>query len=456
LPASASDRVIAVLPFVDLSEKQDQEYLGDGMAEEIINLLVKIREIQVIGRTSSFQFKAKADDLRKIGASLGAAYVVEGSIRRSGDHIRVTAQLIDARTGIHRWSETYDRNTSDALKVQDEIAASLVRGLQLEVTPSIAYRLRATPTNFQAYDIYMRGLHAAAKFNKDGFDEAIVDFRRVLELDPAFVPAAEALTENLLYLAGYGLVPEETGWQQVREAAESTLKLDPISAIAHAALANAYEYEWNWSGATREMKTALEQEPNSSVILSFAADERLIAGDWLSSDDFIAKARAVDPFRPFVYEVMCWLYQPMGRLLEAENACRRALQISPTLVGGTHNLALVLLLEGKPEEALVEWQKDTDDATREGGLAMAYHALHRNTESDAALARLTRQHQDSPLLIAEVYANLGQNDHAFKWLDIAFAAKDHDLCYIRSDTPLRRLDRDPRYKIFLRRMNISD
>ncbi len=456
LPTSGSDRSIAVLPFVDLSEKQDQQYLGDGMAEEIINLLVKIRELQVIGRTSSFQFKAKADDLRKIGASLGAAYIVEGSIRRSGDHIRVTAQLIDARDGIHRWSETYDRNTSDALEVQDEIAARLVRGLQLEVTPSIAYRLRATPTNFQAYDIYLHGLHAAAKFDNGGFDEAIVDFRRVLELDPAFVPAAEALTENLLYLAGYGLVPAETGWPQVREAAAATLKLDPNSAIAHAAIANFYEYDWNWSGATREMKIALEQEPNSSVILSLAADERLVAGDWLASDDLIGKARAVDPFRPFVYEQMCWLYQPMGRLVEAESACRRALQISPTLVDGTHNLALVLLLEGKPQEALAEWQKDTDDVTRQAGLVMAFHELHRDKESNAALARLTREHQGSALLIAEVYAYLGQNDHAFKWLETAFAAKDHDLSYIRSDTLLKRLDRDPRYKIFLHRMSIFD
>jgi TolB-like protein/Tfp pilus assembly protein PilF len=456
LPTPVSDKSIAVLPFVDLSEKQDQQYLGDGMAEEIINLLVKIRELQVIGRTSSFQFKAKADDLRKIGASLGAAYIVEGSIRRSGDHIRVTAQLIDARDGLHRWSETYDRNTSDALKVQDEIAASLVRGLQLEVTPSIAYRLRATPTNFQAYDLYLHGLHAAAKFDRGGFDEANVDFRRVLELDPAFIPAAEALTENLMYLAGYGLVPAETGWQQVREAAAATLKLDPISAIAHAAIANVYEYEWNWPGATREMKIALEQEPNSSVILSLAADERLIAGDWRASDDLLAKARAVDPFRPFVYELMCWVYQPMGRLVEAESACRRALQISPTLVAGTHNLALVLLLEGKPEEALADWQKETDDATREAGLAMAYHALHRVKESDATLAQLTRQHQDSALLIAEVYAYLGQNDHAFKWLETAFAARDHDLCYMRSDTLLKSLDNDPRFKIFLHRMNISD
>jgi tetratricopeptide (TPR) repeat protein len=426
------------------------------MAEEIINLLVKIRELQVIGRTSSFQFKAKADDLRKIGASLGASYIVEGSIRRSGDHIRVTAQLIDAHDGMHRWSETYDRNTSDALKVQDEIAASLVRGLQLEVTPSIAYRLRATPTNFQAYDLYLHGLHAAAKFDRGGFDEATADFRRVLELDPTFVPAAEALTENLLYLAGYGLVEAEKGWQQVREAAGATLKLDPMSAIAHAAIANAYEYDWNWLGAAREMKIALEQEPNSSVILSLAADERLIAGDWPASDDLIAKARVVDPFRPFVYELICWLYQPMGRLVEAESACRRALQISPTLVDGTHNLALVLLLEGNAEEALAEWQKDTDDVTREAGLAMAYHAIHRDKDSDAALVRLTHQHQGSALLIAEVYAYLGQNDHAFKWLENAFAAKDHDLSYIRSDMPLNRLANDPRYKIFLHRMNISD
>ncbi len=131
-----TDRSIAVLPFVDMSEKHDQEYFGDGMAEEILNLLVKIPDLKVIGRTSSFQFKGKTDDLRKVGTALGAAYVVEGSVRRSGNHIRVTAQLIDTRDGAHRWSDTYDREASDTLKVQDEIAASLVRALQLEVASS--------------------------------------------------------------------------------------------------------------------------------------------------------------------------------------------------------------------------------------------------------------------------------------------------------------------------------
>lgn len=155
--AEISDKSIAVLPFIDLSEKHDQEYFADGMAEEILNLLARVPDLKVIGRTSSFQFKGKANDLRRVGAALGAVYVVEGSVRRSGDHLRVTAQLIDTRTGAHRWSEDYDRDARDAIAVQDEIAASLVRALQVEVV-SLPARIR--PNSSEAYDDYMRGLHA--------------------------------------------------------------------------------------------------------------------------------------------------------------------------------------------------------------------------------------------------------------------------------------------------------
>ena len=194
---AVSEKSIAVLPFVDMSEKHDQEYFGDGMAEELVNLLVKIPDLKVIGRTSSFQFKGKTDDLRKVGTALGAAYVVEGSVRRSGDHIRVTAQLIDTRDGTHRWSETYDREASDTIKVQDEIATSLVRALQLEVASSGVLQGRVLPKNGEAYDTYLRGLHALNRFDQPGMNEAVAHFRHALTLDPLFVPAAEQLARTL-------------------------------------------------------------------------------------------------------------------------------------------------------------------------------------------------------------------------------------------------------------------
>jgi adenylate cyclase len=455
--AAISDKSIAVLPFVDLSEKHDQEYFADGMAEEILNLLVKLPGLKVIGRTSSFQFKGKTEDLRKIGSALGAASVVEGSVRRSGDHMRVTAQLIDTRDGTHRWSETYDRNADDAMKVQEQIAASLVRALELEVSPSIAFGLRSEPKEREAYDIYLRGLHAADKFTLDGWEEAVADFRRVLQLDPSFVPAAEALTESLMLEAGFALVPEQPGWQQVGEAAEATLKLDPKSGIAHAALANVYLYHWDWIDAERELNSALALAPNDPNVLVYAADERLIVGQWAQAVHLLDAARAVDPLQPSVYEWGCWVYPMLGRVTEAEKACRRALEISPTYIGGAYNLGVNLLVQGKAEDALTEMLKADDPGDQLAGLALAYHALHRNRDAEAALARLAAEHaEDMPMAVADVYAFRGQNDQALQWLDTAFTRRDHNLGYLKSDLLLKNLVDDPHYKALLRKMNLPE
>ncbi|MGO9037939.1 MAG: TIR domain-containing protein [Steroidobacteraceae bacterium] len=451
------EKSVAVLPFVDLSEKHDQEYFADGMAEEILNLLVKLPDLKVIGRTSSFQFKGKTEDLRKIGTILAAAFVVEGSVRRSGDHMRVTAQLIDTRDGTHRWSETYDRNADDAMKVQEQIAASLVRALELEVSPSIAFGLRSKPKEREAYDIYLRGLHAADKFTLDGWEEAVADFRRVLQLDSSFVPAAEALTESLMFQAGFAFVPEQTGWQQVREAAEATLKLDPKSGIAHAALANVYLYQWDWIAAERELNIALVLAPNDPSVLVYAADERLIVGQWAQAVHLLDAARAVDPLRPSVYEWSCWVYPMLGRLPEAEKACRRALEISPTYVGGAYNLGVTLLVQGKAEDALTEMLKADDPADQLAGLALAYHALHRNSDAEAALARLAAEHaEDTPMAVADVYAFRGQNDQALQWLDTAYTRRDHTLVYLKSDLLLKNLVHDPHYKALLRKMSLPE
>jgi TolB-like protein len=458
MPARSAipEKSIAVLPFVDLSEKHDQGYFADGMAEEIINLLVKIPELKVIGRTSSFQFKGTDDDLRKIGATLGIAYVVEGSVRRAENRIRVAAQLIDTRDGTHRWSEQYDRDAGDVLKVQDEIAAGLVRALQLEIAPSTRFPLRWKPKNAETYDLYLRGLHAADKFNQSGFEEAVVDFRSALELDSSFVPAAEALTQSLMFMAGFAMVPEQTGWQRVREAAEATLRLNPRSAVAHGGIANAYEYDWNWPAAERELSIAVALAPTDSEILTLAADESLIVGSWAQAAHYLDTARAIDPLQPYVHEWSCWVYQPMGRLAEAEQACRRALQISPTFSGGAYNLGIVLLLEGKAEDALTQMQEATDPSDQLTGLALAFYALHRRKEADAALERLEAEHaEDNPMAIADVYAFTGQNERALKWLAAAVARRDHNISYIKSDPFLKKLQQDLRYKLVLRKVNLS-
>jgi TolB-like protein/predicted Zn-dependent protease len=453
-----TERSIAVLPFVDLSEKHDQEYFADGMAEEIIDLLVKIPELKVIGRTSSFQFKGKTDDLRKIGATLGAAYVVEGSVRRSGDHIRVTAQLIDARDGAHRWSETYDRDARDVIKVQGEIASSLVRELQLEVTSALNLQERSVPVNEEAYDSYLRGQHALNRFDQQGFEEAAADYRRALKADPSFAPAADGLALSLANLADWGLVAPEVGWEQARATAKAALKLNSNSPLGHTILGSIYTfYDWNWPAAHREFDTAVALAPNSSTVLVRAARERLAVGDWSEARSYVDTASTADPLDATAFLVRAWTYARIGRLDEAERAARRIVQIAPNFETGHYNLGVVLLIEGKAAEALSEMQLENLPSARLSGLALVYHAVHRIKDSDQALARLVADNDvNIAMSLAEVYAYRGERDKAFAWLDMAFKQKDAFLWFIKADPLLKNLESDPSYKAFLHKMNLPE
>ena len=463
LQSSAADfaapaHSIAVLPFLDMSEKHDQEYFGAGMAEEILNLLVKIPELTVIGHASSFQFKGQSGDFTKIGRALGTAYVVEGSVRRSGDHIRVTAQLIDTHDGAHRWSETYDRDIGDVLKLQGEIATSLVRALQLEVANPLALNSRSSPGSNEAYDIYLRGLHAKEQFDQRGEDEAVADFRRALQLDPSFVAAAEALAVTRANIAFAGYVPPQTGWNQARTAAETVLGLNPKSALGHALLGIVHvRYDWDWAAAAREFNDAMELSPNLPIVLNYAAKNRMALGDWSGAAQLQNAAGTLDPLDPGFEYGRGVLYLHMGRIADAERAFRRMLEISPTTEPGHFLLGTALLLDGRADAALPEMRKETRPAWQMAGLALTYHALLRIAEADAALARLEAEYpNDSAMQIAEVYAFRARKYQAFRWLERAFAQKDLHLWSIKGDPLLKNLEGDPRYGALLRKMNLPE
>jgi adenylate cyclase len=454
----SADRSIAVLPFADLSEKHDQEYFADGMAEEIINLLTKVPELKVIGRTSSFQFKGKADDLRNIGTTLGAAYVVEGSVRRSDNHVRVTAQLIDTRDGTHRWSEAYDRDVSDVLKVQEEIALGVVRALQVEVASTAFGASQPAPPPADAYDSYLRGMHARDRFDQRGFEEALADFRHALQLAPSFSPAAEALAATLYYMTESTYLPTESGFNQTRAAAEAALKLDPESAIAHAVICSVnLVFDWNWSAAARECAIAAQISPNKPFVLQAAAIQHQVLGEWKDATYSIEAAIVNDPLDPALYNIAARIYVRAGRVTDAETAARRALQISPTSAFNHLVLGITLLMQGRASEALTAMQQEYGPGGRELGLAVAYHALHRGPEADTALARLIAENGgDSAFLVAEAYAFRAQKDPAFEWLDRAFVQRDNDLYDLKGAWLLKNLEGDPRYQAFLRKMNLPE
>jgi TolB-like protein len=296
------DKSIAVLPFTDMSEKKDQEYFGDGMAEEILDLLAKIPGLTVIGRTSSFQFKGHNEDLRTIGTKLGAAYVLEGSVRNSGDQVRITAQLINTRTGTHEWSETYDRHIGDVLKLQDAIAAAVVRGLQLTVTPGYL-NSRATVKDPEVYDLILRGRHEADRYDKEGLDEAVTLFQQALDRDPTSADAAAELAFAYYFQGSDGFLAPVAAFEQARRAAAAALSLDPKSGLAHYVLGNIHiQYDWDWAAAEREFQQVAMLIPGSTDALNGEAWLSLVLGRWDDALRQIKAALARDPLYPDSFE----------------------------------------------------------------------------------------------------------------------------------------------------------
>ena len=265
---TVTDKSIAVLPFTDMSEKKDQAYFADGMAEEIIDLLVKVPGLKVISRASSFQFKGKTEDLRSIGTQLGVAYVLEGSVRKSGDRLRITAQLINSRDGANLFSQTYDRDLSDVLKMQDEIAIALVRALQIEVSPE-GLISRPALQNTEAYTLYLEGSHAFDRVDQQGFEQAASYFQQALDSTRPSQPRKYA--RRLVFRSW--TVRIHASSRRFREgsyAAQHALELDPNLAGAHAQLAEVYRAsDQDWQAADREIRLARSLAPRDPDVLLY-------------------------------------------------------------------------------------------------------------------------------------------------------------------------------------------
>jgi tetratricopeptide (TPR) repeat protein len=425
------------------------------MAEEVIDLLARIPGLKVIGRTSSFQFRDKSVDTRLIGTTLGAAYVLEGSVRRSADAIRVTAQLIDTRDGAHRWSDTVDTKSDDVLQVQDVIAAGIARALQLTVQNVPAPH--QSTTNSEAYDLYLRGLHFLDRYTAEGCEQAAAAFQQALELDPKYVAAEIGMARAYDFMGQNAWIPPKIAFERAREAADRALVIDPDSAAAHIRLANVHlVYDWDWAAAEREVAAAFKlgaRDPEAFVVAGTVAT---VHRDWDQAIRLQRQALAQDPLNAQAYLAVGWYsYARMGRYAEAETAIRRALQIDPGEGSGHFFLAITMLVQGRPDDALKAANQETlDDGQLEASAAI-YHALNRKVDSDAFLARSIEHNANTwASAIAKVYAFRGESDKALEWLNRAYEQRDEDLYFIAGDPLLRGLERDPRYIAFLQKMNL--
>jgi TolB-like protein len=414
---------IAVLPFEDLSDQRSQAYLAEGMASELAGVLGRIPGLHVIGTTSSFQFKDKSTDIRSAADQLGASYLVQGSVRRSGDRMRVAAQLLEGRSGEQRWSDTYDRDVSDVFNVQDEIATSLARALQLTVSTDLEmHRSTKSP---EAYDLYLEGLHDIDVGSRERVEAAAASFQQALHLDPAFAAAAAEQASTYLLMGVQEWIPVRDTLERSRNAAQLALRLDPKLKAAHAVLAQIDLHGWDWGAAESEVLQAQQlggrQEWQSAEVAAALAAN---AGHWAQAVELEKAALTMDPLNSDVYAALAeQVYLRSGRYPEAEAAERRTLQISPNYAAAHYYLGLALMFQGRLNDALAAMQQETSDDGQYEGLALVYHAMRRKAESDAALKRaLEREHHSEywPSGIARAYAFRGELDHAMEWLERAW------------------------------------
>jgi serine/threonine protein kinase/Tfp pilus assembly protein PilF len=455
-PAQTTTPSIAVLPFLNLSGDKDQEYFSDGLAEELLNDLAKIQGLRVVARTSSFQFKGKNEDLRAVGDKLNVGNLLEGSVRKQGKKVRITAQLIKAADGFHLWSETYDRDLNDIFAVQEDIARSVAASLRVTLLGGTPATSPTEEKNADAYSAYLQGRYFYERLSKENLEKAISYYEQAIKLDPGYAAAWAGLADTLSDEADWGYLPAEEGKREARKAAERALALDPNLAEAHAAMGGIkMTYNWDWQGADASFQRALALEPGSGDLAMRAAALAATLGRFDEALALGRRAVELDPLSATSYFNLGQNAYNAGRLEEAAAAFKKVLELDPEFSSAHASLGTVYIEQGRPRQALAETEREQHPAVRLYVLALAYHALGRKKEADAALAELlTKYHATMAYQIAELYAVRGDADRAFEWLERAYIQRDVGLTYIKGDPPLRNLKHDPRYAVFLKKMGL--
>jgi serine/threonine protein kinase/tetratricopeptide (TPR) repeat protein len=447
---------IAVLPFVNMSSDKEQEYFSDGLSEELLNNLAKVPGLRVAARTSSFQFKGKAEDLRTVGEKLNVGTILEGSVRKEGNRVRITAQLIKVADGFHLWSETYDRELKDVFAVQDEIARSVASSLKVALLGTNGTPSSAQGKNPEAYNAYLQGRYFLQQRTKENEEKATEYYERAIKLDPGYALAWAGLSEVLEARTSSGYLSTDEGNRQARDAAQRALALDPNLPEAHAAIGIIKtNYDWDWAGADAAFQRALALDAGNVTTIRNAARLSLALGRFDEALGLERRAVELDPLNTAVHFSHCLMAHYAGKLDEAVSACKKTLEISPARPLAHAFLGRINLAQLHSQDALAAAEQEPEEWAHLQGLALAYHALGRSKDSDAALAELIVKYATtSAFQIAEVYAFRGETDRAFEWLERAYASRDSGLAQFKGDPLLKSLEHDPRYAAFLKKMHL--
>ena len=448
---------IAVLPLVNLSSDKEQEYFSDGLSEELLNLLAKVPNLRVAARTSTFAFKGKNEDVSTIAQKLHVATVLEGSVRKAGDQIRITTQLVNASDGYHLWSETYDRKVTDVFAVQDEIAGAVVSALKLKLLHSPTSEERRTVP--EAYTQYLLGTQYFHRNNVESFRNALEAYEKAVALDPRYAPAWAGVAMASFWVADNGptAAAVAAGQERALAAAEKAIALGPD--LPDGYLARGFvrvPVQWEWEGARADLQKALALKPDDPDVLHTYAQIILRPmGRLPEAIASLRKAADLDPLNARVWSSLGASLFLDGQFTAAREALYRSLEVSPEQSFTPFYLGTTFLLDGQPAKAKAIYARSTNEVFTLAGAALADYELSNAVESQRALDDLvTRFPHSGAYQIAQVYAWRRENDRAFQWLERARVQRDGGLVNVKVDLLLRNLRGDPRFAAMLRRVNL--
>ena len=462
---------IAVLAFANRSASADDEYFSDGLADELLNVLAKIKGLRVVARTSSFYFKGKSDDVATIGAKLNVATLLEGSVRKSGNRVRISVQLVQVSDSAHLWSETYDRTLDDIFAVQDEIAQAVVgelremllvtrpdsnakQGVQVEVAAATAGR----SSNSEAYGSYLQARFQIERNGPADIAGAIENLNAALAKDAEFALAHAALAHALTQGAIFGMLPLADTISRARASAQRALELAPDLVEANLALGSIQIWQdWNWHSANTSVTRLLAKAPGNAEALALAATLMTVLGRYDEAVGYCERAIGLDPLNSRAYFYQGMPLDALGKSAKAEASVRQAVRISPDGMAHRYFLSLLLVNQRKYDEALAVASADVNEWSRLAALAHVHSATGWRAEALIVMQELIEKYADiAPVHIAIAYASGGEIDAAFEWLDRAYTQRAAPLILLLAWSHVfKGLLPDPRWTVLLKKMQLA-
>jgi len=446
------DKSIAVLPFINMSDDASNEFFSEGLSEELLNLLAKIPGLRVTSRSSAFSFKGKDFLIADIGRQLNVSNVLEGSVRKAGNQVRITAQLIKVDGDVHLWSETYDRSLDNIFAIQDEIATAVVTQLKLKLFGDMPTTHATDP---KAYSLFLQARQLSNLLTPEGWQQSNVLYQQAISIDPDYAVAWAGLGRNYINLTGYNLLSPEEGYPKALEAANRALAIDPENAMAYSVLGwTAMMNDGELAVAAKYLERAMELEPTNISIIGHTADLVMRLGRLDEAITLAEYVAARDPVNPVNHLNLSGYYILAERLDEAIASSRIANSLSPGIGGAQYRLGEALLRKSEPEAALAAFEQEEDEEWRVKGTALALHDLERFTEYEEAFSELRERWGERwPVEIAHVYAWVGETDEVFAWLEKEY--ETNGLGGVMVDNFFKNLHDDPRWLPLLEKAGVS-